>query len=93
MLHPSKYNTFVATTLWYILTSVWVLPTPNAGQNQLFHVFCTFKQNFDAKIMKNVANISCSTGRTTSVEIYCLRCFWPYSQSLWTPLKTGENMF
>ena len=38
-LHPSKYNTFVATTLWYILTSVWVLPTPNAGQNQLFHVF------------------------------------------------------
>ena len=26
--------------MWYILTNVWVLFTPNAGQNMLFNVFC-----------------------------------------------------
>ena len=33
----------------YILTRVWVLPTPNAGQNQLFNFF---KQKIEAKIEK-----------------------------------------
>ena len=37
----------------YITTCVWMLHTPNAVWNLLYHILCTFLQDFDSKIMKN----------------------------------------
>ena len=39
----------------YILTSVWMLQPPNAGQNFSFPFFCRLLHDFYAKIMKNEA--------------------------------------
>ena len=41
----------------YILTSIWVLRTSNAGQNILFLCFCVFSQFFFTKIKKNDAKL------------------------------------
>ena len=49
----SWHSGMTGCRLLYILTGVWVLLTPNAGWNLLFHVFCTFLQDYDAKIMRN----------------------------------------
>ena len=46
---------FYFTKLMYILTIDWVLHTPNAVQYLFFSCFCTFLEDFDAKIMKNEA--------------------------------------
>ena len=37
----------------YIITSICVLLTPNAGQNVHFHFFLNFFQEFDVKMMKH----------------------------------------
>ena len=70
--------------MWYVSTSVWVLHTPNASQNIFFWSFCTFLQDFDAKIMKNEVK-----------RAY----FWLIPKQLLTKiaslalLKSGENTF
>ena len=43
--------------LLYILTSIWVLRTSNTVWNLLFHVYCTFSQDFVGKLKK----ICCSS--------------------------------
>ena len=40
----------------YVLTSVWLLPTPNPGPNMLFHIFCVKNIKKEEKI-KNDAKI------------------------------------
>ena len=62
-LHDQSYSMPLRTTLlWekiqvqkvlYILTSVWVLGTPNNVQNLVFHVFHKYLLDFDTKMMKN----------------------------------------
>ena len=49
----SWHSGMTGCRLLHSLTGVWVLPTPKAGWNLLFHVFCTFLQDYDAKIMRN----------------------------------------
>ena len=44
--------------LLYILTSDWVLRTPNAGQNMLLNIFNAEKLKFDAKFGKKNSFLS-----------------------------------
>ena len=49
----SKSSDLLHTLLLCISTSIWELGTPKPGCNLLFTCFCTYLQDFDAKLIKN----------------------------------------
>ena len=55
---PKTTKNWLDPVMLFILTGVWVLRTPNAGQNILFCLFCAVKLKKEEKAIKLVQNLA-----------------------------------
>ena len=87
ILHLLRQGASLCRVL-YILTRVWVLCTPNAGQHSHFHYFLWFRPTFGVRSTQTLVEIYING----ELPLCWVAQSWPCSKPLWMTCITASSV-